>query len=889
MSMEPGKRLGPYEIVGPLGAGGMGEVWRAVDTRLDRSVAIKVLPDSLAHDAQLRLRFEREARTISSLNHPNICTLYDVGRDDDSEFLVMELLEGETLADRLVSGPLPLTDVLRYGAEIASALDRAHRAGVIHRDLKPANVMLTRSGAKLLDFGLAKSGSVMVPADDATQHKPLTREGTIVGTFQYMAPEQLEGSEAGARTDIFALGALLYEMATGKRAFAGSSRTSLIAAIVSSQPPPISSLAPMSPAALDHLVRKCLEKDPDDRWQSAHDVATQLRWLGEAGSQAGVAVAVTQRHRMRVRVTWLVAAVALVAAAFVGLGWQKLSGRNSELNALAIVLPAEIRLNTRGGGLALSPDGRWLVVVAAARGEADQLWLRSMSEAELRPLPGTEGAMMPFWSPDGQSIAFFAQLRLRRIDLSGGVVETICEAGSEPRGGSWGRDGTIVFTPSFLEGLYTVPAHGGTPRRITELDRGRGEKSHRWPLFIDGGRQLLFLAQTGEGGVPGDTSTIELLTLKSGARQALVTANSSPLYSADGYLLYWREGSLIARRFDRRRRVGTESFRVAEQVAYDENEYAYASNAGDGALAVVSQDGSRRANELVWIDGSAPHATAAPPGEYDAVAISPDGSRVAYSSNNAVRVRDLIRGTDSRISTQGFDSFNPIWSRDGRWIYWTSTEGVEFAVNRRAASGLGASERVAVFPHEISISDSTSDGSMLLVGSNIYGSGRLRAKTVRSMDLLLLEVASGSLTPLIAGPAAEVEGRFSPDEEWIAYYSDETGRGEIFVRSAKGEAARWQISVEGGWGPRWSSDGLKILYINLDGQLMSVDLRPDGTTLHPQLPARLLGERDDEVITFDVAADGRLLVGFDAVASGFERVELIQNWTRMTKRRKSGK
>jgi eukaryotic-like serine/threonine-protein kinase len=533
MSLQSGSRLGPYELQAPIGAGGMGEVWRGRDTRLDRSVAVKILPATFAQDEDRRARFEREAKAISSLNHPHICTLFDVGRDGETHFLVMELLEGEALADRLRKGSLPLEQVLKFGAQVSDALDAAHRQGIVHRDLKPGNVVLTKSGAKLLDFGLARTstglGGVSGSTEMPTEARPLTAAGTVLGTFQYMAPEQLEGAEADGRTDIFALGALLYEMATGKRAFEGKSKTSLIAAILSQQPPPISQVAPVMPPALDHVVRKCLEKDPDDRWQSARDVASELRWIAEAGSQAGVPASLALRRKSRERVAWVLAA-GCAAAATLGFAWAiRLRGiaREAERPFYSeVVLPADAPLaGVTLGAMAFSPDGRRLamVVIQAAPGLA----VRDLASGETKPLAGTDGATFPFWSPDSRSLAFFAEGRLKKVEATGGPVQVVCDANAG-RGGSWGRDGAIVFAPDIGGPLMTVHEAGGIPSAATRTPSPNA--SHRNPWFLPDGRHFLFTSRE-RGSDP--VGSIAIASLDAGDARPLVERGSNPQY-ADG-------------------------------------------------------------------------------------------------------------------------------------------------------------------------------------------------------------------------------------------------------------------------------------------------------------------------------------------------------------------
>ena len=486
MAISPGTKLGPYEVLAPLGAGGMGEVYRARDTRLDRTVAIKILPQQLAATAEMRQRFEREARAVSSLNHPHICALYDIGDQDGTEYLVMEYLEGETLARRLEKGPLPLADLLRYAIEIADALDRAHRQGIVHRDLKPGNIMLTKAGAKLLDFGLAKPGGAMVLSGETMTVSPagsrtLTAEGTIVGTVQYMSPEQLEGKEADARSDIFSFGALLYEMATGKRAFEGKSHASLIAAILEREPAPISQVQPMTPPGLERLVKTCLAKEPEERYQSAHDLKLQLGWIGEAGSQAGVPAPVVSGRKRRLQLAWGVAAVALAAVALLGSALAVRRQSDAPLH-VEVSPPDKVDFDATGdfgGPPALSPQGDRIVFSAHGPNSPKALWVRPLDSFAAQRLEGSDGAMHPFWSPDGRYIGFFAGGKLNKILATGGPVVSLADA-LDPRGGSWCSTDVILFAPSYQGGLMQVSAGGGQAIPATTVDAAK-HTTHRWP------------------------------------------------------------------------------------------------------------------------------------------------------------------------------------------------------------------------------------------------------------------------------------------------------------------------------------------------------------------------------------------------------------------------
>src|SRR5712692_2688029 len=500
MPLASGPRLGPYEILPPLGAGGMGEVYRARDMRLERIVAIKILPSHLSDDSTFRQRFEHEAKNISSLNHPHICVLYDVGSQDGVDYLVMQCVEGETLAKRLEKGGLPLEQVLKYGTQIADALDKAHRSGVIHRDLKPGNIMITKSGAKLLDFGLAKAamplatGATLTAA--GTRTTPVTQQGTIVGTFQYMSPEQIEGKELDGRTDIFSLGAVLYEMLTGLCAFPGKSQLSVASAILEKEPEAISTFQPMTPPALDHAVRRCLAKDPERRWQSAADLADELQWIAEAGSQAGAPGLVVSQHRLRERLAWAAAGVlALVAAAF-ATGFILRAPKPPQPMRLNAEIGADASLNTDLGSSAiLSADGTRLAFIATSSDQERRIYVRSLDQLQASALSGTEDAQNPFFSPEGLWLGFFAGGKLKKISIQGGTAVTLCDAPND-RGGSWGEDGTIVFAPDTRVALSKVSSASGTAQPLTTLDKQAGEVTQRWPQFLPGSKAVLFTSST---------------------------------------------------------------------------------------------------------------------------------------------------------------------------------------------------------------------------------------------------------------------------------------------------------------------------------------------------------------------------------------------------------
>lgn len=838
--VEAGTRLGPYEIVESLGAGGMGEVWRAQDTRLDRDVAIKVLPAGFAASERFLQRFQREARSISRLNHPYICTLHDVGEEDGCHYLVMELLEGESLADRLKTGPLPLHEVLRYGQQIASALDAAHRNGITHRDLKPGNVMLTKSGAKLLDFGLAKaatesSGVVEGLTQMPTEQKPLTEEGTIVGTFQYMAPEQLEGLEADARTDIFALGTLLYEMATGQRAFRGETKTSLIAAIVSSHPEPISQVTPMAPPALDHVVRKCLEKDPDDRWQSAHDVASELEWISEAGSQAGVASAITRRRKSRESLAWAIAGVLLLTLLVTW--FLKEAESRPKVMQLSLIPPQGLHLIFENG-IAVSPDGRHVVFPAGDGSSPPRLYIRSFEEAEARPLVARPGGRQPFWSPDSRHVAFFVDGELKRIAASGGLPQTICDA-VQPRGGSWGPDDTIVFSTGTIQGrgvLSRVPASGGEPQPLTELNEARRENSHRWPWFLPDGEHLLFCSQTSEGASVDDESSIEVLSLSTRERKRLLGANSSVVYSS-GHVLYWHDGSLVAQPFDAGDlAIKGKAIRLAN-VGYSRLELGAFAASPDGIL--IYQEGDFARSDLVWMSFEG-HLTGTIRKnglliEYPA--LSPDETRIAFYHNDDIWVTDLQRDSTYRLTTAQGQEEVPIWSHDGGWIFYTQNDDGRLSTYRVRSNGTGDPELIfeSEPDNQFRATDVAPDGRHLI--------GVLESDSA-PRDIARLELSTRALETILDTPYEEMAPNYSPDGEWFTMFSDRTGRNEIYVHSIeKGETYR--ISTNGGVGPEWSDDGTTIYYL-------------EGANVDPEVAARMtpsISARTVRLVSVEVSTE----------------------------------
>jgi Tol biopolymer transport system component len=901
MAILPGRRLGPYEILSAIGAGGMGEVYKARDTRLDRVVAIKVLPTHLADLPELRERFEREARTIAGLNHPHICTLHDIGQQDGTDFLVMEYLEGETLAQRLSKGPLPLEQVLQYAIEISDALDKAHRKGATHRDLKPGNIMLTKSGTKLLDFGLAKLKQEVAPAntslsDLTTAADPLTAQGAIVGTMQYMAPEQVEGKEVDARTDIFAFGAVVYETATGKRAFEGKTQASLIAKILETDPPPMSSLQPMTPQALDRVVKKCLAKEPEKRWQAASDVCDELKWIAEGGSQISLAQSAAAKGTRALGrgIVFSLGAWLLVAVVTGVIAWNLKpapSPRPQPVLRFTITLPPGQQLAGlySGPALALSPDGTQLAYVAR-QGGVQQLYLRPMDGLESTPIPDTEGAANPFFSPDDQWIAFFAGGRLKKISVSGGTALTLGNA-AFPDGASWGSRGMIAFPPTAASALQQVADVGGTPQPLTRLEKV--EVSHRWPEFLPGGKAVLFAAAN--GGINYANSEVAVQSVGTGERRNLIQGGTQPRYASSGYLVYAQRGTLMAMPFDPQRLTSTGTAvpvgGVLESQISGASQYSLSAT---GTLVYVPGGLQSGQSRLVWVSRTgAELPVAAPLHAYYVPRLSPDGRRVAvatWEQETQIWQYDLIRDTLTRLTFEGSANFNPAWTPDGRRIAFDSNKEGPLNIFWQLADGTGGMERLTASEY-IHAPMSWSPDGQLLTFTEVNPTTGLDIWVLRMGDPLQSSgqthsAGSGQVRkaePFLRTPFNEGAARFSPDGRWVAYVSDESGTFEVYVQPYPGLGGKWQISTGGGSEPVWNPRGRELFYRSGD-KMMSVDI-----TTQPGFGVgkpRMLFEGQYEIPPFpianyDVSPDGQrflMLKPAEQEQAAPTQINVVLNW-----------
>ena len=888
MPLAPGTKLGPYEIVSPLGAGGMGEVYRARDTRLDRSVAIKILPAHLSADLACKLRFEREAKTVSTLNHPNICSLFDVGSQNGTDFLVMECIEGESLSHRLTRGCLPVEQVLKIGTEIADALDKAHRSGVVHRDLKPGNIMLTKSGAKLLDFGLAKPAIAPVTAvtlTDVAASSPVTEQGTIVGTFQYMSPEQVEGKELDGRSDIFSLGAVLYEAITGQRAFEGKSQLSVASAILEKEPPPISAVKPLTPRSIDHIVRRCLAKDPDDRWQSARDLTLELKAsspLDPSSQSSAAALPLARKKNRHELLAWSLAALAFAAA--LALFFLRPDGAAPALPVYSSIIPPagtsfEIE-GDMGTQPALSPDGASLIF-----GAGGELWLRSLRNGTERVVSGAHGAVNPFWSPDSSSIAFFVDGKLRALDVSAGVVRTLCNVPA-PRGGSWGPSGIILFTPAPRDVIYQVPASGGNPVAITKIDT-KLHSTHRWPFFLPDGQHFLYLASN-HSSPQGEQNGIYVASLDGKLNRFLVASLAGAAY-AHGNLLYVRESTLIAQPFDLKSfTLSGTPHSIVEGVVLDLGVWHATFSASQLTNNLIFQTGAAMAqSRLEWVDRGGKHLSfIGDKAAFFGPRLSKDGQRLLVTNGDPspdVWLFSASGPQKTRLTFDGTIAGEPTWSPDGS--HFAVTIGLpnsKFRIVTRSITGSGESIPVQELPTVDTVTDWSPDGRYLLSesGSVVRGDAEL--------SLVPLDPNEKLRRLRVANSGSQTSGQFSPDGKFIAFTMlANSANPEIFVVPFSAGNGMWQVSTGGGHWPRWSRDGKQLYFVSLHNEMMTVDVHEKDDGLEVGHPALLFAFRPSlriyraGMIGYDVSPDGKRFLLISAADENNRPLSLLQNWTKL--------
>lgn len=827
-------------------------MYRARDTRLDRTVAIKVLTSHLSDNPELKQRFEREAKAISSLNHPNICTLHDVGSQDGVDFLVMEFLEGETLTGRLLKGPMPLNEILKVGIAVAEALAVAHSNGIVHRDLKPGNIMLTRVGAKLMDFGLAKPlGTAAAPLGSGwtppsftattamsgpSPLSPLTTAGSFIGTIQYMSPEQIEGREAGARSDIFALGAVMYEMVAGKRPFEGKTQISLASSILESDPEPVSKLRLGTPPAFEHVVATCLQKNPDDRYQTAHDIKLELQWILAQMSSPAVTTVAPSLFHTRERIAWA-AAVTAIALSVVALVLLNRANPTASSTRTAIDPPAKTALNLTGdfaGPPVLSPDGASIAFTAAGADGKTALWVRPMNFMEARMLPGTEGAIFPFWSPDGRSLGFFANMKLITVNLNGGAPLVVCDA-PFGRGGAWGPGGVILFTPSTQSPIMRVSATGGTPVPVTKIDLAQ-HTSHRWPFFLPDGKHFLYLAINHDPARAAN-DTLYYASLDGRENRPLLPSQSNAVYGS-GFVLFARGDRLMAQSFDPDRgTLGGEAQDLANGVVDDISTWHMDASASNNGLLVFGNGGTADW-QLVWMDRNGKQIGTAADNlaNLQIARLSPQGDRIALQIDTGLSdiwVLDLARGIRTRLTSGPVSSTYPAWSRDGKWIAYTSERNGHSMLYRRPSDGSRAEELLLTDEQVAQISDWSPDGKYLIYQRGPSGKWEVWALPVEG------ERKPWLIVPHV-GNSGSSQGTLSPDGRWLAFSSTESGTSQVYVVPFRGGQGKWQVSTNDGGAAHWRGDGKELYYMSANARtVFAVPVKESNGTLQFGAPQAL--------------------------------------------------
>ena len=894
MTVAQGTRLGPYEVIAPLGAGGMGEVYRARDTRLGRDVAVKVLPSTFSADTDRLHRFQQEACAAGALNHPNILIVHDIGAHDGSPYVVSELLEGETLRKRIAGTPLAQRRAIEYALQIANGLAAAHEKGIVHRDLKPDNIFITNDGrVKILDFGLAKL--TQLDGNQAQTEIPTRRvdtdPGVVMGTVGYISPEQLKGRVVDQRSDIFSFGAILYEMLSGRRAFHGESAAETMSAILKEDPPDLSDTSKTVSPALERLVNHCLEKNPEARFHSARDLAFALEAISGSSesvpSETPVLPLRPARLKWREHLPWLIAGLSLIgllaALPFVIAYWHRAPTEESFVR-LSVLLPDKVKMHGTTPGLAISPDGRHIAFIGTQDGQI-LLWVRPLDSFSAQALTGTEGdggsPVPPFWDPDSRFIGFFAGGKLKKIDSSGGAAQTLCDIPAA-RGATWNRDGLIVIGTTSGP-LYRVSAAGGEPTPVTALDQSNFETSHRWPYFLPDGRHFLFFVRSGRV----ENSGVYVGSLDSKETKRLLPSAIGAAYAPPGFLLFLRIDTLMAQPFDTDKLELTgEPFPVAEHVAYNPvlGRAAF-SVSENGVLAF--RTGSGQIDQPLWFDrGGQQIGSLGEAGIYFNLWLSPDERRAAVdradpqTGANDIWLFDLSRGIPSRFTTDPGSDSNPLWSPDGSRIVFTSSREGVLNLYQKVASGVGNEEVLLKSGEEKVPDDWSADGRFIVFET-------LNPKT--KWDLWVLPMSGDRQpSPFLQTEFNERQAQLSPDGKWIAYTSDESGTRDVYVQTFPAPGGRWRVSTGGGTQPRWRRDGRELFYIAAGRKLMAADVKP-GATFEAGVPKLLF---DTRVLTstdfrnhYVVSADGqRFLINSIIEERGAIPISIVKNWTTLLKR-----
>ena len=886
MTIVTGTKLGRYEIRSQLVAGGMGEVYRARDTELGREVAVKVLPSSFSADLDRLHRFQQEACAAGALNHPNILSIYDVGKHDESPYVVSELLEGETLRKRIAGSPLAQRRAIDYALQIAHGLAAAHEKGIIHRDLKPDNIFITNDGrVKILDFGLAKL--TQLDGNQAQTEIPTRRvdtdPGVVMGTVGYMSPEQLKGRAVDQRSDIFSFGAILYEMLSGRRAFHGESAAETMSAILKEDPPELSDTNKTVSPALERLVSHCLEKNSQARFHSARDLAFALEALSGSAptsAQTTVVSAITARKLTRRELIFASVAALAIVALVAALTFSYFRRTPTEARAVRLLInPPE---KTGFGPFAISPDGLRLAFVTTDDSGKSVLWVRPLDSITAQPLPGTEEATLPFWSPDGRFIGFFAGGKLKKVEVSGGTVQTLCNS-AVPRGGTWNQDGTILFAPTPNEPIFQVSAAGGTPIPLTKLDPSHQESSHRWPYFLPDGRHFLYAIN---GGPQSQGIYVRSLDGRE-SRRLLNIANSVVAYGAPGFLLFRQESTLMAQAFDADKlQLSGEPFPVAEQVGYDVASFQTFFSVSQTGVLVYSS-GSYGNSQLTWVDRSGKEiGLLEGPGNFIRPWLSPDGKRVAVDGvdpqgNRDVWLLDLATGQPTRFTFDPAQELFAVWSPDGSRILFSSDRDGPRHIYQKPATGAGKEELLLKTDDNKFPTDWSADGRFIVYTVN-------DPKT--KLDVWVLPMFGDQKPfPFLQTEANERNGRFSPDGRWIAYTSDESGINQIYVQTFPASGGKWQVSTRPGYFVTWRHDGTELFYVASDKKMMAVNVRSEGANFKNGQPMPLFDLRvpsfNAAVTQFAVTPDGQKFLVSNAVGGlNTGPITVVLNWTADLKR-----
>ena len=899
MTLGAGTKLGRYEIRSKLGEGGMGEVYRSRDEKLNRDVAIKVLPATLSQNAARLQRFEQEAQTAGSLNHPNILAVYDVDTYDDAPYVVSELLEGETLRDRIAGVSLTQRKAIEYGIQIAHGLAAAHEKGIVHRDLKPDNVFITKDDrVKILDFGLAK---LVQPADeskaqtDVPTRRVLTDPGTVMGTVGYMSPEQVRSQSIDHRSDIFSFGAVLYEMLSGRRAFQRDSAVETLNAILKDEPTELTETNAKINPALEKIVRRCLEKKQERRFHSAHDLGFSLEALtapSDSVLKAAASPAIMQTQTGfgmsgLFRSAWLSWAVALLCVILLlAAAWVYLAHPSSnETRVLRLsILPPEKATLIAGQAPTVSPDGTHIVFVVTDAAGQTILYLRALDSLAAQPLAGTDGGLMPFWSPTSRELGFFAGGKLKKIDIFGGQPVTLADA-PVPRGGSWNQDGVIIFTPAPPAPTLRISASGGEPTPLNVVDIPKGLSPRSFPQFLPDGRHYLFF--TGGSTKTGNRAAM-IGSLDSNEAKAILATDFVPLYAKPGYLLFRRDAKLMAQKLDTERfELSGDAFPVAEQIGFDGLTYQTLVSASDqGVLAYQSLGAGK--TQFVWFDRAGKRlGVVGAPGDYSDLSLSPDDKRLSFfqvdpdTGNVDIWLMDLASGAPSRFTFDTAVDFAPVWSPNGERIVFASLREGAPNLFQKMANGSGHEDPLYKSPLAKLPSSWSSDGRFLLCGT-------VDPKT--RWDLWVLSISDLKWESFLQTPYNESRAVFSPNGRWIAYESDETGKKEIYVQTFPASGAKWQISTTGGSQPRWRRDGKELFFLGGDRKVTAVEVNVDAPGFVYGAPKALFETRiskgeERPGNQYEVTADGqRFLVNTVAEEGGYAPINIVLNWTATLKK-----